>query len=351
MRRSVSSSRLLPLALVAAGLCGSFGAFAKQPITYHVTLVDPPGEVQPLLGGINAQGHVAGAAVLPGKAGEHALLLSSTRAIDLGTLGGKTSFATAVNASNLVVGTATTATNADHAFTWKQGAMTDLGTLPGGNLSQAEGVNDAGQVVGFAAVSPSSNHAFVFDAGVMTDLGTLPGAPASAARGINEAGHVVGDSGTASVTHAFFWRDGQMTDLGTLGGPGSSSAALAVSDDDVAVGATWDPATGGATTATVWRAGVATPLGLPAGAGAISSYARAVNGHGIVVGTFERTQTTLPQGGFISDGTRIANLEDLLDAASAGFAVYSAMGIDDANEVSVLVWDGTAFRFAVLTPV
>lgn len=345
-----SIDQLLRAAVALACVSACPFAAAKPPIAYHVTLIDPPGETQPLLGGINAQAHVAGAAILPGKAGEHALLLSATRFIDLGTLGGKTSFATAVNASNAVVGTASTATNAEHAFLWQQGHMTDLGTLPGGNLSQAEDVNAAGQVAGFAAVSPSIQHAFVYAAGVMTDLGTLPGASSSAGRGINAGGHVVGDSGSAGVTHAFLWRDGQMTDLGTLGGAGSSSAALAVNDADQAVGASWDPATGGATTATLWHQGLATSLGVPADAGATSSYARAINGHGIVVGTFERDQSALPQGGFISDGTRIANLEDLLDAASAGWQVYSAMGIDDANEVSVLVWDGTAFRFAVLVP-
>lgn len=338
--------------LVAAILAAVGAAWAapKPPITYHVAPAGPPDAIQPLLGGINAQGHVAGAAILAGKAAEHALLLSAARFIDLGTLGGRTSFATAVNDANVVVGTSATAAGANHAFLWERGVMQDLGTLPGGTLSQAQSVNRAGQVAGFAGVAGGANHAFLFDGGTMSDLGTLPGATASAARGINASGHVVGDSGAAGVTHAFFWADGRMTALATPGGPDASSAATAINDADQVVGAAWDTANGLPVTAVLWSQGEVVSLGLPPDAGATASYARAINGRGIVVGTFARPQAALPQGGFISDGTRIANLEDLLDAASAGWSVYAAMGISDSNAISALVWDGLAFRIAVLVP-
>ena len=341
-----------PPARAAAAAACLFGAAvgAAQPLSYHVTPLGPPGATQPLVGGINAVGHVAGAAILPGKLGEHALLLSTARFIDLGTLGGRTSFATAVSDGNAVVGTSTTASNAEHAFLWQAGTMSDLGTLPGGDLSQAEGINKSRQVVGFASVG-GAYHAFRYAAGAMVDLGTLPGATASAARDINDDGVVVGDSGSTAVTHAFVYKDGRMSDLGTLGGPTSSSAALAVNAAGQVAGAAWDPAEGGATTAVLWTQGLATDLGLPAGAGATSSYARGINDRGLVVGTFTRPQAPVPQGAFISDGTRIANLEDLLDATSAGWSVYSAAGIDRANQISAIVWDGQAYRLAVLVPV
>jgi probable HAF family extracellular repeat protein len=338
-----------PVAVAAACLLGG-AAGAAQPITYHVTPLGPPGATQPLVGGINALGHVAGAAILPGKLGEHALLLSTARFIDLGTLGGRTSFATAVSDGNAVVGTSATATNAQHAFLWQAGTMTDLGSLPGGDLSEAEAINKSRQVVGFASVG-SAYHAFRYAAGAMVDLGTLPGASASAARGINDDGVIVGDSGTSATTHAFVYRDGRMEDLGTLGGPGASSAALAVNGAGQVAGAAWDPATGGATTAVRWTQGVATDLGLPPGAGATSSYARGINDRGLVVGTFARPQAPVPQGAFISDGTRIANLEDLLDATSAAWAIYAATGIDQSNQISAIVWDGAAYQMAVLVPV
>ena len=69
-------------------------------------------------------------------------------AIDLGTLGGTFSFATAVNESGQVVGNSTTARSGFHAFSWTQsGGMVDLGTLGGGGSTAAD-VNGRGQVVG-----------------------------------------------------------------------------------------------------------------------------------------------------------------------------------------------------------
>ena len=53
-----------------------------------------------------------------------------------------------VNARGQVVGSASVAGNASHAFSWTQaGGMVDLGTI-GGTYSDADAVNARGDVVG-----------------------------------------------------------------------------------------------------------------------------------------------------------------------------------------------------------
>src|SRR2546430_304434 len=80
-------------------------------------------------------------------------------AVDLGTLGGSTSFATAVNGSGEVVGVGISAGDAgNHAFSWTQaGGLVDLGTL-GGSASGALAVNTSGLVVGYASTTSEDWH-------------------------------------------------------------------------------------------------------------------------------------------------------------------------------------------------
>ena len=61
--------------------------------------------------------------------------------------------------------------------------MTDLGTL-GGTTSYATAINDRGQVVGSAETTPGSyiQHGFLYSNGAMTDLNSL--VPADSLRGI-----------------------------------------------------------------------------------------------------------------------------------------------------------------------
>ncbi len=53
-------------------------------------------------------------------------------------------------------------------------SVTDLGTF-GGRYSYAYGINDSGQVVGHSRTSNGQIHAFLSDGSTMTDLGTLGG--------------------------------------------------------------------------------------------------------------------------------------------------------------------------------
>ena len=235
---------------------------------------------------INTSGQVVGRSTTSGEASEHAFLWTPKgrnngqigSMVDLQTLGGTNSSATAINTQGQVVGQSYLSGNATyHPFLWTPtdtpngttGTMVDLGSLDGTD-SYAAGINTQGQVVGstisgriflftptrlngstgttveigfgFAqAINTQGQvvgftgggHAFLWtptegngSTGTMVDLGTLVGGN-SAAWSINTQGQVVGESsgGPGSNWHAFLWKpasintsSGTMVDLGTFGG-------------------------------------------------------------------------------------------------------------------------------------
>ncbi len=195
-----------------------------------------------------------------------AVLWRAGRPIDLGTLGGPQSSATAINDRGTVIGWSETRSCAMHGFVWQQGKMVDLGTL-GGPETAPVAIDDRDQVVGWSSLRGSTassprQHASLWQNGRMTDLGTLGGAT-SGAGAIDDRGDVVGwsDLKAARHHHAFLWRNGKMTDLGTLGG--FTSTAIAVDDHGWVVGSSTTPKgtphrfTG---EPFLWRGGKMTPL-------------------------------------------------------------------------------------------
>lgn len=139
---------------------------------------------------------------------------------DIGTLGGPVTQAQGINNGGQVVGDSNRTSNGPpHAFLYSNGAMIDLGNL-GGTFSVAYDINNAGQVVGTShTAGDAASHAFLYGGGVMRDLGTLGGIY-SIALGINDAGQVIGGSNVADNVpiHAILYSEGNMKDLGTLGG-------------------------------------------------------------------------------------------------------------------------------------
>src|SRR5438093_9950984 len=101
-------------------------------------------------------------------------VVASITTLDLGTLGGNTSVATALNAAGHVAGGSTTATGEEHAFFWDGTTMRDLGTL-GGNSSVAVALNAAGQVAGGSTTASGDQHAFFWDDRKILDHGTMGG--------------------------------------------------------------------------------------------------------------------------------------------------------------------------------
>jgi probable HAF family extracellular repeat protein len=195
--------------------------------------------------------------------------------INLGTLGGSMSNGFGgVNNRGWVTGDANLAGDQnEHAFLWRDGVMTDLGTLGGLNSSvplpvkddrglvvgvaQTDTVDPLGEIWGTTFVCTSSvicqgsqnlERGFVWQNGVMTALPTL-GGNNNAALGVNNRGQIVGAAETANQDpncvppqvldfEAVVWgpNPGQIEALPVFPGD-SSAAAFAINDQGQVVGA------------------------------------------------------------------------------------------------------------------
>ena len=165
-----------------------------------------------------------------------------TGMIDIGSFGGTCGVTNALNSRGQVVGQSYLLGNAiAHAFLWDKNAnpqLLDLGTL-GGDNAAGTWINDAGEVVGYADVPnvPSCSgllcvhHGFLWKNGVMTDLGSIGTDPCSRAFSINSSGQIVGASAAicgGNLTHGFLWeQSGPAVDLNTLVAPGSGLSLIA----------------------------------------------------------------------------------------------------------------------------
>src|SRR3954447_2128182 len=274
---------------------------------------------------INESGQVAGWARRSDGA-QHAFLFDTTMS-DLGTIGGASSAAWGVNRDGTVVGQSLTAISNTKGFIYSRGVRRSLGTL-GGSNSIAYSVNDAGDVVGGATTTNNAaDRAFLYRNGTMKSLGTLGGAN-SVATAINNAGDIAGSStlsASSDVTHAFLYRNGVMKDIGTLG---TRSEALAINIDGVVVGRS--TLASGNTHAFIYRGGVMSDIGTLGGrnsaAKAIAEFSETVAGESQIAGT-TATHAFVYQNGVMTDlNTRLPS--------GSGWLLESANGVNAVGEVA-----------------
>ena len=342
-------TRIIALAFLAV-LAIPVRLAAQQHIRYTITDLGTLGGISSFGVGINNRGWVAGFSTLPGDLNQHAFLWRNGKITDLGTLGGPNSAPSFSPFSErgdvgAEAETSTPDPNGENVcgssmiclpVLWHDGAFTVLPTL-GGNNGVANQVNNRGQVAGVAETSilpppclSGIAEPVVWDNGVIQDLYMFPGDLAGVALAINDSGAAVGFSATCTTFHALLWQYGTITDLGNLGGT-ASNVAIAINNQGEIAGASDLP---GDTTshAFLWRTGVMTDLGtLP---GDFSSSALGINSKSQLVGASSDINNS--SRAFLWERGEMTDLNTLLPAGSPWFLIEA----DSINSRGQIVGGG-----------
>ncbi len=170
------------------------------------------------------------------------------------------SYAWGVNASGVVTGSFLTADGHQHAFSWKEGVVTELPSL-GGKFTYAGAINASGVIAGGSRrIRYPSTHAVKWVNGVLIDLGGLgyTDLGGDGALAINDAGWVAGFCTVANLqVHGCVWHDGVIDELPPLVAD-SWSEVSAINNSNVAVGRAGHPSSTGH--AVIWTSGVISDL-------------------------------------------------------------------------------------------
>jgi len=161
--------------------------------------------------------------------------------VDLGTLGGQSSYAAAINSDGVVVGWSETKSGETHAFRWAATTgMVDLGTIPGESSSQAVAILDGSLTSGPTILGVSGRNAVVWS--TSASISVLPVTPSGASssvypQALNERGEVVGFDVGSGPQHAWIWsaRDGRSDLSGASDVASNEASASAITSQGVAL--------------------------------------------------------------------------------------------------------------------
>lgn len=124
---------------------------------------------------VNNRGNVVGGSAFDTGGAVRAFIYRDGAMQDLGSLGGRDSEAFALNDSDVAVGWANRP--GDHltrrAVLFSGGSVTELGSLSGTGSSSANDINNLGEIVGSATMASGAYHAFLYGNGTMLDLNDL----------------------------------------------------------------------------------------------------------------------------------------------------------------------------------
>lgn len=251
--------------------------------------------------GINDDGKIVGSAATAGGT-LHAVVWNKNQKTDL-TPGKGESRGNAINRNGDVAGSIGFG-DSGRAFKWSAaGGLLDLGTL-GGSSADARAINNAGQVAGTSRTSDYVERAFLWTAGTGMTQVSSPIDTRSAALYINSSGAVAGSCVNAGgLDKGFYWSPSTLFKR-INGFNWGDSVALAINDSGRVAGDSLNP--DGYTRAFTWTAsGGMVELATPA---TYHSGVIAMNNAGEILGRYYGPHFT-PQGLFFwSPATNVVSL-------------------------------------------
>lgn len=272
----------------------AFNAYDETGMSYRGYITKENGEkprAVPTLGGtlswvagFDGSGRVVGDSSLTGDFENHIMVIDGGVVRDLGTLGGESSYSSAVNQSGVLVGTSVDGDGLSWAVYADPATGYTLEKIPVRfEVMAPYDINSKGRIVGFAK---SGNQAFcwLFDVGGGFQTLSIPALPGCTPIGINDKNKIVGQLKMGGgIYKAFVTGEDGVTPV-DLGIQSSSSTAYAINNDGTIVGWYAD-GTGNHAFVTHWPGLKINKLDglvvdLPVGVSLV--YATAVNDHGVI---------------------------------------------------------------------